>query len=162
MGRDKDRQRSLKEDERAIEGLPIRLVIALFIGVASLFLMTQVLGIFDSDQLQRNELTTDIEQGSVIGENGGNNTLTFTIVNGEGKPISDVQKVILEPDTAQGSTVTLSLSNSTANKTVSDFRGKTSVKLGPNQNSGKYTLRPVDPTGEFDNVEPAKITIVDS
>jgi len=38
------RKQSFRGDERAIEGLPIRLVIALVVGVASLAIMMQLLG----------------------------------------------------------------------------------------------------------------------
>ncbi|MFC7196258.1 hypothetical protein ACFQL4_19210 [Halosimplex aquaticum] len=38
------RTTTLSQDERAIEGLPIRLVIALVVGVASLAIMMQMIG----------------------------------------------------------------------------------------------------------------------
>ncbi|MEY7850968.1 hypothetical protein AB7C87_17410 [Natrarchaeobius sp. A-rgal3] len=43
-----DVTRSFTDDDRAIEGLPIRLVIALIIGVVSLGIMLQILGTIDT------------------------------------------------------------------------------------------------------------------
>jgi len=93
----------LSTDERAIEGLPIRLVIALVVGVASLALMMNMLGGLGGG-LQENEVTTDlngttvIEQGSV-GDGDGDGNIDIKIVDENGEPVEGAT-VILKSGTA--------------------------------------------------------------
>ncbi|ACV10400.1 conserved hypothetical protein [Halorhabdus utahensis DSM 12940] len=69
-------------DERAIEGLPIRLVIALVVGVAALSLMMNVLGQFD-DSFQDETVTVEFSDELV---NVGEST-NVSVVTSEGEPV---------------------------------------------------------------------------
>lgn len=160
MGRNRQDQRSLKEDERAIEGLPIRLVIALFVGVASLVLMLQVLGLFSNPQ--PSELTVNVTEGTVVDE-GESQPVKFRVVGG-GEPAPEVPAVTLEPGTARGETVKVPLPGNKTNATISDFTAKTGADLGPNQDTGTYIINPINPSGNdaYDQVQTAKITIINS
>jgi len=69
-------------DERAIEGLPIRLVIALVVGVAALSLMMNVLGQFD-DSFQDETVTVEFSDELVeVGE-----STNVSVVTSEGEPV---------------------------------------------------------------------------
>jgi len=105
--RKRERDRSLVENERAIEGLPIRLVIALFVGVAALFLMLQVLDLFDEDDLDRSEITIEIQEGATLDLDDDTDELEFTVIDGNGQELEegeDFEGVIFQPDTALGET----------------------------------------------------------
>lgn len=163
MKRKKNSHQSLVEDKRAqAVDLPIPLIIALVVGVAVLVLMLSVLGTFDEDSLGDDELTVNITEGSTVTE-GSSESLKFTVVNGQGESIEEVEQVILEPDTARGDTYTVSLGPDRANTTVSNFNSATSATLGANQNTGTYQIRPIDNTNaEFDTVDPKEVVIIDN
>ncbi|MFB6074325.1 MAG: carboxypeptidase regulatory-like domain-containing protein [Haloarculaceae archaeon] len=114
-----------RRDERAIEGLPIRLVIALVVGVASLSVMMNTIGGLQT--LSVTEL--DVQpQPEVIGTGP-----------------TDVQLAVVEPDGTPVSNATVVVTGGTA--TMDDVRtaetgpnGTASVRvdpgLGPNQDEG--------------------------
>ncbi|MBX0303477.1 hypothetical protein [Haloarcula salinisoli] len=91
--------RSLKKlwtDNRGIEGLPIRLVIALVVGVASLAIMTSILG--GLPQFDNTEVTVQVEDDQMTVEDltSGSETLTFEVVTDEGEEVNGAQVVITE------------------------------------------------------------------
>jgi len=85
-GRDPDR--SLIEDERAIEGLPIRLVIALVVGVAALAIMLQVLNTFGGFGAD-SEVDVDFNGDDFVQDDSSTQTITVTVIDEEGAPVSD-------------------------------------------------------------------------
>lgn len=170
---DKKRQ-SLRADERAIEGLPIRLIIALFVGLVALGLMLQVLGLFDTGELDRSEITVDVQEGSTIDldtANAGDEQMVFQVVNGDGSVIDreEYDTVLLEPDTAQGETATLDSSQDdvsydsdaqTWNVSFEFFNKTIDAGLTAGQNTGSYQIEPQGAT-EFDEAVPVEMTLID-
>jgi len=116
-------------DERAIEGLPIRLVIALVVGVAALSLMMNVLGQFD-DSFQDETVTVEFSDELVeVGE-----STNVSVVTSEGEPVEGAYVLVrsgsltvsngpIELDTTNG-TAKLEIVSKTGNhdKAVVDFR----------------------------------------
>lgn len=91
------RRSGFVEDERAIEGLPVRLVIALVVGVASLSVM---MGMIDGiGSLGMTELDVTLEENDVI-YTGEATDLTATVVDPEGTPVNGAT-VILRGESAQ-------------------------------------------------------------
>jgi hypothetical protein len=136
----------LTEDERAIEGLPIRLVIALVVGVASLGIMMNVLGGIVPPGV--NELDTQ-PQPEVISEGGG--SVTVTVVDSNGDPVSNAT-VVAESGTADldGIKTAETGANGTASLSISP-------DLAPNQEEGTVVLDVKPPSNEYqdkrDNTE---------
>lgn len=86
--------RSLVDDERAIEGLPIRLVIAVVVGIAALSIMMGLLN--GLPPLQDEEVAVDYDS-RVINDDG---TVTMTVIDQDGGPVSDAT-VILDDGNAR-------------------------------------------------------------
>lgn len=123
-------------DERAIEGLPIRLVIALVVGVASLGIMLnmlsgiQGLGITELDVQPEPEVTGP-----------GPQDVDVTVVGQDGDGISNAT-VIARSDTAQLGNVTTARTGAGGTATLS-----LSPSLGPNQDDGTITFDVQPPAG---------------
>ena len=83
------RENSFHGDERAIEGLPIRLVIALVVGVASLSVMMSMLGGLSG--LTVTEL--DVHPSAEV-VTPGEQTIELTVVGADGDPVSDATVVV--------------------------------------------------------------------
>ncbi|RQG93122.1 hypothetical protein EA462_02655 [Natrarchaeobius halalkaliphilus] len=92
------RHRSLESDDRAIEGLPIRLVIALVVGVAALSIMLNMLG--GVGEFGETEVTIEWEDDHVLEESQLASTLSFSIVDDEGNDV-DGSTVIVTAGSAQ-------------------------------------------------------------
>lgn len=82
---------TLREDSRAIEGLPIRLIIALVVGVASLTLMMGMLGGLEGG-LQKQEVSVELSEDVV--KQSGSTTVTVTVVNEQGEPVEDATVLV--------------------------------------------------------------------
>lgn len=80
------------DDQRAIEGLPIRLVIALVVGVAALSLMMNVLGTFDN--FGDTEVTTEYDERLVTPANGSYETVTISVVTEDGDPVENADVLL--------------------------------------------------------------------
>jgi hypothetical protein len=140
------------QDERAIEGLPIRLVIALVVGVACLGVMLSVVGGFSS--LSETELDTN-PQPDIVEE--GNQTVNVTVVDTDGEPI-EAATVIARGDTAQ-------LDSLARAETNENGRAQLSIEpsLRPNQDEGRIKLDIQPPHGEYvDKQENTGILVVNS
>ena len=128
-------------DERAIEGLPIRLVIALVVGVASLSVMLNMLsglpamGAGELDTRPQPEVTEP-----------GDGTVAVSVVGPDGEPVSDAT-VIARGGSARLDGVMTARTNSSGVATV-----PLSPSLGPNQADG---------TVEFEVKPPASSSYVD-
>ena len=91
---------SFLEDDRAIEGLPIRLVIALVVGVAALALMLNMLGTIG--EVGDTEVTVEIDDGELIeAEKGGSDgEVTVSVIDENGNNVEDA-RVIATAGSAQ-------------------------------------------------------------
>ncbi|WP_238709219.1 DUF7382 domain-containing protein [Natronorubrum halophilum] len=82
---------SFARDDRAIEGLPIRLVIALVVGVAALALMLNMLGTIGS--VGDTEVDVEITKGQVV-ENGEEEDITIEVIDENGNYVDDATVLI--------------------------------------------------------------------
>ncbi|MEZ3115695.1 carboxypeptidase regulatory-like domain-containing protein [Halobaculum sp. MBLA0147] len=118
-----------RSDERAIEGLPVRLVIALVVGVASLSVMLSMvngIGGLQTTELDARptpEVTTPGEQ-----------SLTVRVIGADGDPVADAT-VVVSGDTASLSGPATAESGPDGNATV-----QVTPTLGPNQAEGTLTV----------------------
>ena len=134
---------SLWRDERAIEGLPIRLVIALVVGVACLsVMMSTISGI---ETLQVTEV--DVEPHPDVTD-PGTQDVVVTVVDSKGSPVSGAT-VVAKSGTATLSSVTTGETDSAGNVTLS-----LSPSLGPNQQDGTVMFEVKPPAGS--NYEDAR------
>lgn len=132
-GRPRD---SFREDRRAIEGLPVRLVIALVVGVASLSVMMGMVGSIDGlaatelDAQPQPEVTTP-----------GDQSIEVAVVDPDGSRVADAT-VILRGGSARIDGVATA---------TTDENGVASVdvapELGPNQPDGTLTIDIKPPAG---------------
>jgi hypothetical protein len=83
------RYRGFTEDERGIEGLPIRLIIAVVVGVAALSIMMSMLGGID-DMFGQTEATIELDN-AVVDE--GNN-VELAAITEEGEAINDATIIV--------------------------------------------------------------------
>jgi hypothetical protein len=129
---------TLTADERAIEGLPIRLVIALVVGVACLSVMMSTLGGIQT--LGVTELDVQPEP-EVVYTNHSESTVAVSVVGPEGDRVSNATVV------ATGGTANLeSVRTATTNGSgVATFT--LSPTLGPNQDEGTVELSVKPPAG---------------
>jgi hypothetical protein len=158
----KPNRRSFTEDERAIEGLPIRLIIALVVGVAALGLMLQVLGTFggfgDEEvtvQIGSNE-TVDLSDAQT--KQGGN--VSFTVVTEGGDPVEGAT-VLLEPGTAQGDIIEAEVDG---NGEATVDLSQANPSLQSDQNRGTYVIDILPPSdGDYtDDQENPEIVLLDN
>jgi len=143
--------RTLRRDERAIEGLPIRLVIALVVGVASLGVMMTVID--DIDALGTTELDTRPEP-EIVGT--GETSVTVAVVDPDGAPIADAT-VVAESGTARLESVVTAETGSDGTATLT-----LDPELGPNQQRGTVSLELRPPGDEYtDRRENAGVLVVE-
>jgi len=127
---------SLLRDERGIEGLPIRLVVALVVGVASLSVMMSTLsgvatlGVTELDVQPTPEVVAP-----------GSASVTVTVVGPDGDRVSGAT-VIARGDTARLDNVTTARTGPNGEATLS-----LAPELGPNQPDGTVTFDVKPPAG---------------
>jgi hypothetical protein len=123
-------------DDRAIEGLPIRLVIALVVGVASLGVMMSMLSGMGGLTVTELDAKPDPD---VLGPE--KQELDVTVVDPEGKPVEGATVVIT------GGTATLG----NVETATTDENGEITVtidpELGANQQQGTLTVDIKPPAG---------------
>ena len=130
------KRRSFRADRRAIEGLPVRLVIALVVGVASLSVMMGMIGNIDGlastelDAQPQPEVTTP-----------GQQSIDVVVVDPDGTRIADAT-VIMRSGSARIDGVSTARTNAEGVATVD-----VSPELGPNQPDGTLTLDVKPPAG---------------
>lgn len=138
MTRSPDDERTLtrlRRDRRAIEGLPIRLVIALVVGVASLGVMLSMVNGIGG--LQTTELDT---RPTPEVTTPGEQTLTVQVV-GDGDPVADATVVVTGDSATLDGPVTA--------ETGPDGKATLTVapRLGPNADEGTLTIEIKPPAG---------------
>lgn len=143
---------AFRRDERAIEGLPIRLVIALVVGIASLGVMMSTISGLGS--LGVTELDTQ-PQPEIVAP--GSNTVHVSVIDPEGGPIANAT-VIAKSGTARLSGIVTAETNASGVATLS-----ISPTLGPNQAEGTVALDVKPPDGSYsDRRENTAILVVRS
>ncbi|MFB6095512.1 MAG: carboxypeptidase regulatory-like domain-containing protein [Halodesulfurarchaeum sp.] len=141
----------LRADERGIEGLPIRLIIAFVVGVATLSIMLNMLSGVQSFAVA--ELDAQ-PQPDVIGPES--QEVLITAVGSDGTPVTGAT-VLVKRGSAQLDGVAVGKTG--ANGTVSL---RVSPSLGPNQAQGTLTIDVKPPAGSkyMDKRENAEILVV--
>ncbi|MFC7097866.1 DUF7382 domain-containing protein [Halobaculum marinum] len=136
LATERRRLADLRRDERAIEGLPVRLVIALVVGVASLSVMlnmvsgVQGLAVTELDVRPEPEVTTPGEQD-----------LTLTVVGPDGQPVAGAT-VVVSGGSAHLDGVATARSDADGSATVS-----VAPSLGPNREQGTLSVSIKPPAG---------------
>ncbi|WP_323174384.1 hypothetical protein [Natrialba sp. PRR66] len=135
-------RRSFADDDRAIEGLPIRLVIALVIGVVSLGIMLQILGGIDTFEGDT-EVDVEFEGDSVeIGNN--DDSFSVYVVDEDGNDVSDATVVAVPGDARMDDALVKKSGDD--NEVVFDFT-KENLDLPPDQHTGTIEFEIQPPSG---------------
>ncbi|WP_410765816.1 carboxypeptidase regulatory-like domain-containing protein [Haloferax sp. DFSO60] len=144
---------AFNSDTRAIEGLPIRLVIALVVGVASMSVMLNMLS--GVQGLATSEL--DVKPSPDVVTPGAQD-ITFTVVDHEGNPVEGAT-VIVKSGTADLETVEHDETESGGEVTMN-----INPQLGPNREDGTLIVDVKPPAGSsfVDRRENTKILVVSS
>ncbi|MEF8757402.1 MAG: carboxypeptidase regulatory-like domain-containing protein [Halobacteriales archaeon] len=145
--------RTFAADDRAIEGLPVRLVIALVVGVASLgVMMNMISGI---SGLTHQEL--DVRPNPEVVEQG-EGSITFTVVGPDGDPVEDAT-VIVKAGTANLDSVTTGTTGEDGSVRLS-----VSPDLRPNQAEGTLVVdvKPPASGGYADERDNTDVLVVDA
>lgn len=82
----------LSADERAVEGMPIRLLVAVTVGIAAFSLLVPMAE--SVKQAERTELTVESEPRQLTVESGGTSTVRIDIVTTEGAPVEGARLVV--------------------------------------------------------------------
>ncbi|USZ69380.1 Ig-like domain-containing protein [Halorussus salilacus] len=125
-----------RKDDRAIEGLPVRLVIALVVGVASLGVMMNMLSGLSG--LTVTELDAR-PSPDVVGTDAG--TVDVTVVDPDGNPVSDATVVV--------KSATATIDGVATGETGDDGTAELALdpELGPNQEEGTLEVSIKPPAG---------------
>ena len=134
-------RRTFSTDTRAIEGLPVRLVIALVVGVASLSVMMGMIG--DIDGLAATELDAQPQPEVTT---PGDQSLDVAVVDPDGSRVADAT-VIVRGGSARIDGVATAETNAEGVATVD-----VDPELGPSQADGTLTID-VKPPAEGDYVD---------
>ena len=127
---------ALWRDERGIEGLPIRLVIALVVGVACMSVMMSTISGIQTLQVTEVDVQPDPEV-----TDPGSSSVGVTVVDPEGTPVADAT-VVAKSGTATLSSVKTAKTGSSGTASLS-----LSPSLGPNQDEGTVIFEVKPPAG---------------
>lgn len=149
---------SLTSDERAIEGLPIRLVIALVVGVASLAIMMQMLGGIGpvGEQEVDVELTQELASIGTVGSSSSV-SIDITAVTKDGSEEVEDVNILIKSGTAEliGGPIQASgvSGGSTGSVTIEPGDGSTDSSTGnalidwrSNQDQGTLQIEVIPPS----------------
>jgi len=135
---------SFAADERAIEGLPIRLVIALVVGVAALSLMMNVLGQFD-DSFQEETVTVEFSDELVeVGD-----TTNVSVVTSEGDPVEGAYVLVRSGSlTVNNGPVELNTTDGYADLTIgaNNQNSPINIDFRSDQNRGDIEFEVIPPS----------------
>jgi hypothetical protein len=139
----------LVADDRAIEGLPIRLVIALVVGVASLSVMMSMLS--GVNGLAVSEVDAQPTPDVI---SPGEQSVDVRVVDAQGRPVADATVVVRgETAATDGVRTATTDDNGTATLTVAP-------ELGPNQAEGTLEVDIKPPAGSEYTDERANTAIL--
>jgi hypothetical protein len=126
----------LLDDERGIEGLPVRLIIAFVVGVATLSVMLNMISGVESFAVSELDVKPEPE---VVGP--GDAQIEVTAVDSSGAPVADAT-VLVKRGSASLDSVAVATTgpDGTANLSVAPA-------LGPNQAQGTLTVDVKPPAG---------------
>ena len=137
--------RSLADDDRAIEGLPIRLVIALIVGVVSLGIMMQILGgidTFDGDT----EVAVEFESQELdLSDGDDTNPFSVYVVDEDGNNVTDARVVATAGDARMDGAI-VEHTGTDSNEATFTFEDE-NVRLAPDQAVGTIEFEVQPPTG---------------
>ncbi|MFW5903449.1 MAG: DUF7382 domain-containing protein [Halolamina sp.] len=140
-----------RRDERAIEGLPIRLVIAFVVGVATLSVMLSMISGVQSFGVSELDAKPEPEVVSP-----GAQEISITAIDSEGAPVADATVLV-----KRGSA---SLESVAVQKTGPDGTASVTIdpQLGPNQAEGTLTVEVNPPAGSqyMDRRENSEILVI--
>ena len=141
----------LRDDERAVEGLPIRLVVGVVVGVASLSVMLNMLS--GVQGLATTELDARPTPDVV---SPGERELTVTVVGTDGAPVSGAT-VVVKSGSAEVDGVVTATTGPDGNATLS-----VAPTLRPNQDEGtlRVSIKPPAGEGYRDRRGNAKVLVV--
>jgi len=125
-----------RADERAIEGLPIRLVIALVVGVASLSVMMSMIGGIEGLAVQELDAQPEPEVTTA-----GSQSVDVTVLDPDGVPVADAT-VIVRSATARIDGVATATTGPDGVATV-----EIAPELRPNQTDGTLEIEIKPPAG---------------
>jgi hypothetical protein len=128
--------RDFLADDRAIEGLPIRLVIALVVGVASLGVMMNMLSGVQGLTVEELDARPEPE---VVGP--GEQEITMTVVDTDGKSVANAT-VVVTGGTAKMEGVTTGTTGPSGTTSVT-----VAPSLGANQRQGTLEIHIKPPAG---------------
>jgi hypothetical protein len=151
------------DDERAIEGLPIRLVIALVVGVAALSLMMNMLSTFDN--FGDTEVTTEHDQNLVTPENSSYEPVTISVVTEDGDPVEDANILVRSGSlTLEDGPIDLHTGENSNEATLAfgDGDGEASLDFRADQDRGTLQVEVHPPTDSdyVDDDDNPEITVV--
>ncbi|MFC7187555.1 DUF7382 domain-containing protein [Halorubrum yunnanense] len=141
-------RRSFRTDSRAIEGLPVRLVIALVVGVASLSVMMGMIG--DIEGLAATEVDAEPQPEVTT---PGEQSIDVSVIDPDGARVADAT-VLVRSGSAQIDGVATAETNEEGVAAVN-----VAPELGPNQPDGTLTVE-VKPPAEGDYVDERENTAV--
>jgi hypothetical protein len=158
------RPNAFTNDERAIEGLPIRLVIALVVGVAALSLMMSMLSTFDN--FGDTEVTTEYDDNLVTTDGDSYEPVTISVVTADGEPVEDADVLIRSGSlTLENGPIDLHTGedSNTVELPFGDGEEQASLDFRADQDRGTLDVEVHPPTDSdyADNDENPEITVVD-
>ena len=141
------------DDQRAIEGLPIRLVIALVVGVAALSLMMSMLSTFDN--FGDTEVETDHDQNLVTPAGGSHEDVTISVVTEDGDPVEDANILVRSGSlTLEDGPIDLHTGENSNEATLSFGSGEDAATLDFRSDQDRGTLQvEVHPPTDSDYVD---------
>ncbi|ELY56693.1 hypothetical protein [Natronolimnohabitans innermongolicus] len=146
--------RHFGDDDRAIEGLPIRLVIAIVIGVAAMALMMSMLD--GLDQFNDEEITIDFQDDAVVEEG---ETFEVKVVDESGNGVDGAQV------NANGDTANLGESGSdtveeTGAEGVTEFDVDPELPQGQDSGYIEFEIQPPSDSSYTEASEHERILVV--
>ncbi|WP_207588381.1 DUF7382 domain-containing protein [Halomontanus rarus] len=154
--------RSFTDDDRAIEGLPIRLVIALIIGVTSLGIMMQMLsgiGPLEGDT----EVNVEFDDQSI--DTSASDASVY-VVDEDGVEVTDATVVAKADSVRMDNALDAETGHCNGcddNEVQFDFDGNADLDLPPDQSTGEieFTVYPPSDSSWSDEVENNKLLVVE-
>jgi hypothetical protein len=142
----------LLEDERAIEGLPVRLIIAFVVGVATLSVMLNMISGVESFAVSELDVKPTPD---VVGP--GDQQVELVAVDSEGKPVADAT-ILVKSGSAMVDSTTVATTGPDGRVNVT-----ISPSLGPNQGQGTLQIDVKPPAGSkyMDRRGNAEILVVE-
>ena len=148
-------QRSFRSDERAIEGLPIRLVIALVVGVAALSMMMTILD--GVGEIGETEIT--YEYDTITHKLGEDIRMTMKIVDESGNKMTGTTVIITSGTAQMDGTVSATTGPDSNEIPLSIDSEAVDLRQGQDIGTLEVTIIPPSNSDHADNEQNPKIVI---